>query len=135
MDIAKEPEKDEHLVLTRNFRAASPVSTALQQLTVTAAPTMNCTSNQLAPSHAADTPSKTTTTTPVKVPTPSSSPLPMRRISCADQFASRQQQFNSNRASYPRATGRQYFIRDRQEDLMANLLSLRDLLLNQNVPV
>lgn len=66
----------------------------------------------------------------VKVATPTSSPIPMRRTSCADQFVNRQQQFHSNRlSSYPRTSSRQYYIRDHQEDLMANLRSLRDLMM------
>lgn len=130
MDIDKEAQDDEQSV------AVTSAFTAPQtQLTVTVAPAMHSTSNQV-PSPVG-TPSKATLARPepVKMPSPVTSPLPVRRISCGDQFVSRQQQFNSNRASYPRATGRQYYIRDRQEDLMANLLSLRDLLLNQNVQV
>lgn len=61
---------------------------------------------------------------------------PIRRTSCADQFVSRQQQqYRNHTVSYPRDTGRRYYIRERKdsEDLLVNLLNLRDLLLNQNV--
>lgn len=63
---------------------------------------------------------------------------PIRRSSCGDQFANRQQQqYRSHTVSYPRDTGRRYYVRERKdsEDLLANLLNLRDLLLNQNVHV
>lgn len=130
-DIGKETEEVDGRCPESTFIAAS-------QLTRTSAPSLHCTSNQQ-PQPTVDAPSKTppslTRSEPIKVVTPASSPLAVRRTSCADQFASRQKQFNSNRASYPRASGQQHLIRDRQEDLMANLLNLRDLLLNQNVPV
>lgn len=70
--------------------------------------------------------------------TKSQSPLPIRRSSCGDQFANRQQQqYRNHTVSYPRDTGRRYYVRERKdsEDLLANLLNLRDLLLNQNVHV
>lgn len=78
----------------------------------------------------------------LKIPSPpkSSSPVPVRRSSCADEFASRQnqqQQYRNHTVSYPRDTGRRYYVRERKdsEDLLANLMNLRDLLLNQNVHV
>ncbi|XP_058455282.1 uncharacterized protein LOC131432787 [Malaya genurostris] len=64
----------------------------------------------------------------------SSSSLP--RSSCGDEFTrSLQMPQIHRRASTPRDTGRQYFIRARteSEDLLTNLLNLRELLLNQNV--
>lgn len=75
----------------------------------------------------------------LKITSPkSSSPVPIRRSSCANEFANRQQQqYRNHTVSYPRDTGRRYYVRERKdsEDLLANLMNLRDLLLNQNVHV
>lgn len=135
MGIEKQLENEDHVETPRS-RESPLVSVPKQP-----APAFQYVSNQQTSS--VEAPSKTQPSSvltrsepPVKVATPTSSPIPMRRTSCADQFVNRQQQFHSNRlSSYPRTSGRQYYIRDRQDDLMANLRSLRDLMLNQNVQV
>lgn len=61
--------------------------------------------------------------------------------SCGEEFANRSQQLQKQQtirnSSYPRDTGRRHFIRERaeSEDLLVNLLNLRELLLSQNVHV
>lgn len=51
--------------------------------------------------------------------------------SCGDEFAARSLQ---QQRGYQRDTGRRYYIRERHdnEDLLSNLLNLRDLLLSQS---
>ncbi|XP_058825072.1 uncharacterized protein LOC131685389 isoform X2 [Topomyia yanbarensis] len=59
----------------------------------------------------------------------------LHRSSCGDEFTRSLQMPHLRRTNTPRDTGRQYFIRARTEndDLLSNLLSLREMLLNQNV--
>lgn len=124
---------------TSDSRASTPDQQ--QQLAPVTAPSLQsfANSNQSEPSTTTVTRSES-----LKIPStkscsssiiPSSSPI--RRSSCGDQFANRQQQYRTHTVSYPRDTGRRYYVRERKdsEDLLANLLNLRDLLLNQNVHV
>lgn len=123
---------------TSGSRASTPDQ---QQLAPVTAPSLQCSANSCLQSAAFSSSTTVTRSESPKIPSakpsPVSSPTPIRRSSCGDQFASRQQQYRTHTVSYPRDTGRRYYVRERKdsEDLMANLLNLRDLLLNQNVHV
>lgn len=127
----------------------SRASTPDQQLAPATGPSIQSSANSQHPvpsRQSADVSSTTVTRSEsLKIPSTKSSPIasslsssPIRRSSCGDQFANRQQQqYRSHTVSYPRDNGRRYYVRERKdsEDLLANLLNLRDLLLNQNVQV
>lgn len=89
-------------------------------------------------------PFKTTTNnTKMNITATTRSSVHRSATSCGDQFIARSQQqqqqpqYQQQRSNYPRDTGRRYYVRERKagEDLLVNLLNLRDILLSQNVHV